>query len=427
MPRLLQRTRRPEAGAGHSTTDDAPLELPPYEPPSHPMDDKLKQKLASMYSSRETDSSRRQYEKHLSKSNALLFESVGSINEILFRRRQTLARKAAKRKDNEDKDESERTLEEYVAQLDAIITELTDSSEAALRSVIDYRAELEDQQVVLDKVVEGLDAQQPRPEPEAAKPRPKRAGKRRVAGSDGEDDEEGSDAEAAEEEDEAMEAEEERKPDVAPLVGVKELLEAARQAKMDEYEALSAYQRYAVNNDYIAFKNNWHSALHQDNGKVLPDASKWFGKDGRPRMTVEDAADEDDELVVEREILDLKCPLSLQRFKEPYSNHQCKHTFEKDAIMQFIRDNGGTAKCPVCSKDLRLKDLYLDEVILRKVRRAEEAARRGLDDTSDIEPEEDGDSSLVVGKSANVGKSSKVKNEKDRIRRGMEDIDEDED
>jgi hypothetical protein len=350
MPRLLQRTRRPEAAAGHSTANDAPLELPPYEPPSHPIDEKLKQKLELMHSSRETDSSRRQYEKHLSKSSALLFESVGSINEILYKRKKSLANKAAKRKDGEDKNESERTLEEYVAQLDATITELTGSSEAALRSVIDYRAELEDQQAVLQKVVEGLNAQQPHPEPEAPRPRPKKARKRRVAGSDGEDDDEGSEAEAAEEEDEAMEDEEERKPDVTPLVGVKDLLEAARQAKLDEYDALSAYQRYAVNNDYIAFKKIWHDALHQDGTRPLPDATNWFDKDGRPKMSVEDDADEDDELVVEREIIDLKCPLSLQRFKEPYSNHQCKHTFEKDAIMQFIRDNGGRAKCPVCSK-----------------------------------------------------------------------------
>jgi hypothetical protein len=79
------------------------------------------------------------------------------------------------------------------------------------------------------------------------------------------------------------------------------------------------------------------------------------------------------------------------------------------------------------TQDLRLTDLYLDEVILRKVRRVEEAARRGVDDTSDVEPEEDGDSSLVVGKSANIGRSSKLKKEKDRTHRGMEDIDEDED
>jgi hypothetical protein len=71
-------------------------------------------------------------------------------------------------------------------------------------------------------------------------------------------------------------------------------------------------------------------------------------------------------------------------------------------------------------QDLRVKDLYLDEVILRKVKRAAEAARRGVDDTSDIEPEDD-DSSMIVGKSTNI------KKERDRPRRRMEEIDADDD
>jgi E3 SUMO-protein ligase NSE2 len=70
---------------------------------------------------------------------------------------------------------------------------------------------------------------------------------------------------------------------------------------------------------------------------------------------------------------------------------------------------------------LRVKDLYLDEVVLRKVKRAAEAARRGVDDTSDIEPEENDDSSMIVGKSTNI------KKERDRSRRRMEEIDADDD
>ena len=70
---------------------------------------------------------------------------------------------------------------------------------------------------------------------------------------------------------------------------------------------------------------------------------------------------------------------------------------------------------------MRIKDLYLDELILRKVKRAAEAARRRGDDyTSDIEPEDD-DSSMIVGKSTNI------KRERDRPRRRMEEIDADDD
>jgi hypothetical protein len=307
------------------------------------MDDKMKQKLATMYNTRETDSSRRQYEKHLTKSSTYLFESVGSINDILFARKRSLAHMAEKRRarGGEDRNEHEVSLEEYVAELDATITELTDSSEEALRWVIDCRAELEDHNAVLEKVMEGLDAQQPPPEPK--RPKMEKAAKRRVAGGDDED----GDAEAQEEEDgEEAEAQE----DLLPLTGVKELLEAARTAMIDEYEALGAHQRYTVNNDYISFKKNWHDALHPEDQVPLPDPSTWFDEHGRPTKDAGGDANEDDDLVVEREIIDLKCPLSLQIMKEPYSNHQCKHTFERSAIMEFIQSSRGLAKCPVCSK-----------------------------------------------------------------------------
>ncbi|KAL2170234.1 hypothetical protein VTG60DRAFT_5102 [Thermothelomyces hinnuleus] len=414
MPRLLQRTRRPDARApGVPEVEDAPLELLPYEPPSYPMDASIKQKLASLSNNRETDSSRRQYEKHLSKSSTYLFESVGSINDILYARKRSLAHMAEKRRAHgeEAKNDNEVSLEEYVAELEATINELTDSSEEALRWVIDCRAELEDHQAVLEKVMEGLNTQQPRPEPKQRNTK-ERASRRRVVGSDDED-QEAQEPEDDEDDDATPE-------DVPPLVGVKELLEAARKAKADEYAALSAHQRYALNNDYISFKRAWHDALHPEDQVPLPDPSTWFDEHGRPTKGTVPDANEDDDLVVEREIIDLKCPLSLQIMKEPYSNHKCKHTFEKSAILEFIRSNGGVAKCPVCSKDLRIKDFYLDEVILRKVKRAAEAARRGVDDTSDIEPEDD-DSSMIVGKSVNV------KKEKDRSRRRMEEIDADDD
>jgi len=389
-----------------------------------------------MYSSRETDSSRRQYEKHLAKSSTYLFESVGAINDILFARKRSLTHMAEKRRarGESEKGEHEVSLEEYVAELDATITELTDSSEEALRLVIDCRAELEDHQAVLEKVMLGLNAQQPRPEPRPAKT--EKAPKRRAAGSDDEDGDAGE-----QEEDEDMDETGGAHADVPPLVGVKELLKAARKDKTDEYNGLSAHQRYAINNDYISFKKNWHDALHPEDQVPLPDPSTWFDEHGQPTKGAVAEANDDDDLVVEREIIDLKCPLSLQIMKEPYSNHQCKHTFEKAAIIEFISSNGGLAKCPVCSKvrnhttnpscicfpvlmrlqDLRIKDLYLDEVVLRKVKRAAEAARRGVDDTSDIEPEEDADASIIIGRSTNI------KKERDRPGRRFDEIDQDDD
>ncbi|KAK4134914.1 hypothetical protein BT67DRAFT_441351 [Trichocladium antarcticum] len=395
MPRLLQRVRATPSGRP-ADADDAPLRLPRYESPVYPMDDNTKQKIITMSSSRDFDTTRRTYEKHLAKSSTHLFESVGSINDVLFARKRSLAHMAEKRRARgiEEKPDGEVELEKYVAELEATITEMTDSSEEALRQVIDCRAELEDQPAVLEMVVEGLNAQQPN----------KRAA-RRAAGSDDDGDEHET-ADSAEEEAE----------DLPPMRGVKELLKSARKAKLSEYGQLTPYQRYALNNNYISFKKNWHDALHPEDQIPLPDPSTWFDDAGRPTKGVVADAAADDDLVVEREIIDLKCPLSLQTMKEPYSNHRCRHTFEKTAIMEFIRSNNGMAKCPVCSEDLRIKDLYLDEVVLRKIKRAEQAARRGVDDISDIEAEQDGDSNVIIGRASNM------KNEKRP--RQMEEIEE---
>lgn len=317
------------------------------------MDERTKQRLANMSTSRDTDSDRRKYEKHLTKSSTFLFESVGSINDVLFSRKQMLAAMAEKRRTKgvQDKTEAEVQLEEYVAQLESTVGELTDSSEEALRWVIDSRAELEDQQAVLEMVLQGVNAQRPRPEPKPPKPKKEQVPGRHTAGSDGDDD---ADAPSADEEDEAADGGEGEAAtaDAPPIKGVTELLEAARKTKLNEYNALSPHRRYALNNDYISFKKNWHDALHPEDQVPLPDASTWFDEHGRPTKGVAAGANGDEDLVVEREIIDLKCPLSLQVMKEPYSNHQCKHTFEKSAIIEFIRGSNGTARCPVfgCSK-----------------------------------------------------------------------------
>jgi hypothetical protein len=312
------------------------------------MDERTKQKLASLISGRDSDSERRRYEAHLAKSSTYLFESVGSINDILFARKRELASMVEKRRTKEiqEKSEAEINLEAYVVQLESAVGDLTDSSEEAMRWVIDSRAELEDQRAVLEIVLDGLNAQQSRPEPEP--PRSKEKIKRCETGSgDGDDD----DAASTHDMDEDMEDTKDAAAAAAPpITGVTELLESARRAKLEEYRALSPHRRYALNNDYISFKKNWHDALHPEDQVPLPDASTWFDEHGRPTKDMGRDADEDADLVVEREIIDLKCPLSLQVMTEPYSNHQCKHTFEKSAIVEFIRNSNGLAKCPVCSK-----------------------------------------------------------------------------
>ena len=48
---------------------------------------------------------------------------------------------------------------------------------------------------------------------------------------------------------------------------------------------------------------------------------------------------DDDDIQVTGITSSLKCSLTLQTFKEPYSNRVCKHTFEKSAILEFHDQN----------------------------------------------------------------------------------------
>lgn len=60
-------------------------------------------------------------------------------------------------------------------------------------------------------------------------------------------------------------------------------------------------------------------------------------------------------------------------------------------------------------QELRIKDLYLDELTLRKVKRAARAARES-EDSSNAGPEEQVDESLLVGESTQL-RSGRASNE----------------
>lgn len=311
------------------------------------MNDAGKRELLGISNNRDT----RKYEQHLAKSIIYLRESVGVTNDRLHTRTGHVETLAAKRTERggEEKSELETAAEESAAKLGEEVSALTSRSEAALREMIDYRAELEDEKAVLAQVHNQVQAQIPR------QPRPERERKapRRVLGSDGDDDVADDDAEPqGEEEDTDMEEPE----DKTPYTGASELLNSIRQSKTSDYGKLSMHERYGLNNEYIAFKRTLHDAQYQDEAP-LPDASTWFGPDGRPVVGTltgrsnpanQETQEEEEDLVIQREVLSFKCPLTLQTMTEPYTSRACGHTFEKEAIFVFIRDSHGDCKCPVC-------------------------------------------------------------------------------
>ena len=53
-------------------------------------------------------------------------------------------------------------------------------------------------------------------------------------------------------------------------------------------------------------------------------------------------------------------------------------------------------------QELRIKDLYLDELTLRKVKRAARAARESEDRSSNADPDEQMDESVLMGESTQL-------------------------
>lgn len=113
------------------------------------------------------------------------------------------------------------------------------------------------------------------------------------------------------------------------------------------------HSRY-VNNDYRGFKQTVHDAIHPgDDAPPVPHASTWFPADemgasrnGRHASSADksnnesDQDEDDDDVIIASATTNLKCPLTLQIFVEPYSNNVCKHSFEKEAIIAYHRENG---------------------------------------------------------------------------------------
>ncbi|KUI69622.1 E3 SUMO-protein ligase NSE2 [Cytospora mali] len=210
-----------------------------------------------------------------------------------------------------------------------------------------------------------------------------------------------------------------------PGVPVLDVLQEAREAKAAEYERLRPYEKYALNNSYIDFKRSWHQGVYPDEEIPVPDATKWFDREGRPRhltreerrQSGEDDGEEesDDDIQIAREKRSFKCPLSLGTMKEPYTCRLCKHTFEKSSIVEYIKGpnrRGHTAKCPIpgCHVDaMTLKDLYLDEAMLRRMKRAAQAER---EEQERSEQEED-DDDVSVAAATEIKADSEVEVEDD--------------
>ncbi|ROW08275.1 hypothetical protein VMCG_03153 [Cytospora schulzeri] len=376
--------RPPQSRRGE---DGDSLDLPPYEPPKCPLTMQGQQALKELSTSRVNE----KYKSGLDASAQLLSKSVYAINERLTNRKrlaEQMAERAAKRKNTGDGEgdagqASVERAENTARELGEEVSTLTAQVEEAMREVLDMQAALQDERGILG----GL------PDLVAEKQQEVVAQAQQDQGLV--DDDENQD------------------PPEVHGVPILDILQEEREVKTAEYERLKPYEKYALNNSYIDFKRSWHQGLYPDEEIPVPDATKWFDQDGRPRhLTREDSRqnggddgeeDSDDDIQIAREKRSFTCPLSLSVMKEPYTCRLCKHSFERRFIVEYIKGpnmRGHTAKCPIpgCHVDaMTINDLYSDEVLLRRIKRAAQAEREEQEGSSDQEEEaEDEAESMAV-------------------------------
>ncbi|KAJ4393686.1 hypothetical protein N0V93_002901 [Gnomoniopsis smithogilvyi] len=362
-----QGSRRPQAS--RPAADDASLELPDYQEPCHPLTANGQRELREFSSTRLNT----KLQKHTDESAKLLASTVFAINERVTNRKEVVERVIKKRRGNHDGQEVENdadvdSVRERVAELEELVNPLTLKVEKAMREVLDMRAALQDEKDVLNNLPDAIKTAQ---------------------------EEKASQAMQNEHHDELDE------PPVVPGVSIHRIIEQGREETAKAYNDLSTFQRYAKNNTYIDFKRNWHEGLYPNDEIPVPDPKTWFDRDGRPQHLTEadghNTNDSDDDIQISKEKRSFRCPLSLVALTEPYTSRRCKHSFQKEAIYSYLGIKGPNSRglqkgCPESGcdiKDMKKDDLFFDEPLLRKIKRAEQLEREAAEGSSDREEEED--------------------------------------
>jgi hypothetical protein len=214
--------------------------------------------------------------------------------------------------------------------------------EQAVRELVDWTAAVDDGAAAMDAVADQMD--------EII-----RAGQNGGGGVNNEDDDNEDDGDGNEDQQHG-----ERKGKIL-VKGLLEVWGEQRAVRTTAYQNLDAHERYGRDNHYIGFRRHYHESLYGDD-QPLPDARRWFTADGRPVLRQQPVTggdkdddvdgngngnddDDDDDVVLDREKISFKCPLSLQIMEEPYSNTKCRHSFERSSIEAFI-GRRGRVPCP---------------------------------------------------------------------------------
>ncbi|KAF7861855.1 hypothetical protein EAF04_007737 [Stromatinia cepivora] len=335
------------------SNQNGPSPFPEYTPPTCPLSANAQRAMANIRTLHNTT----KLKKHLSVAIKNITDTTVANNDRLWERKRQVEKNARKRERDGQEDKEmpaeHKDLEIHTRHMTKKVKSWTEQAEIAMRVLIDKGDEMERNDMVIRDVCGKLAEANPPP------------ANRRTRG---------------------QEDEEEAKQD-GEVISAVELLDQIKEEYKTKYEAETMTKRYASHNDYKSFKRVVHDSLHPDQDVPLAKESTWFPSDRSHPSAQGDQRGEDessdDEIVIEKIVKDLKCPLTFATFREPYTNNKCNHSFEKEAIVEYHRKNatiqqgGGVVKCPAmgCENFIAMKDMYDDQLLLRQVKRATERER----------------------------------------------------
>jgi hypothetical protein len=324
--------------------------LPPYKKPSHPLDAEATQELRELRGRNLNDIKR-----HNKQATEQVTSTAASINDMLREHAEYIERRKKKwdaGKSLDDKEDQERIMAELQANVDGATTKLEESMRAVIDSGIGAQR--------IEEALEWLRSTAPAQladeyrtqmtQRETQRQTQSQAASQRAQRQNEHDDE-------------VMDG----RPTPGPtpldgsrvaLTGASELFANRMQRERDAYTSLSYTARYARNNDYREFRRMVHDAKFGDEGPALGHEDTWFNDSGSPAPGITDRTrrgdfDDDDDIVVDKTTISTRCPITYQQFKEPYTSTKCPHTFEKNAVLDMIRqgphrvDGQRGIECPV--------------------------------------------------------------------------------
>lgn len=365
-------SRRAQSSRSNQSVGSISLDLPPYEPPTCPLNDDGKQALRELSNTRIND----QLKKHLNESAKLLATAVyDTLDTVADRKRQAAN---TTEKDTERKEDATRKAQE----LEQKVSPLTIQLENSMREVLDMEAALQDQKQTLQDLPRLI------------------AQAQQTLREQYQQENEEDDADS---------------PEIAG-VPIMSLYETERDKKSALYSKLDMRAKYAQHNSYIDFRRSWHDGVSFDQERPVPDPSTWFDEDGRPQY-MDRGDDADDDIQIASEKRSFRCPLSLVEMTEPYTCRRCGHSFQKTHILKYLNvDKGGApAPCPeagceitvslhyyfvTCKfraailitmvQDMTANDFFANGPLLGQIKRSRQIQREADSSDVDVEGEEEG-------------------------------------